>query len=106
MSVCRSKRGKLREAIQNGITKRGFYIVSAADQIPNCHGGATANLEGIQQFARENGWHVAVHERNGWLLFTTDRYAAVRDIEDDRDSLAGLVESSLWGNSLPRKAIH
>ena len=87
MSVCRSKRAKIREAIKDGIEKRGFHIVCAADEIPNCCGGTNANLDRIQQFARKNGWHVTVHDRNGWLLFTTDRYAAAREIEDDQESL-------------------
>ena len=98
MSADRSKRGYIREAIENGIASRGFYIVSTPDEIPGCRGNKRSRTKCVQQFARDNGWRVTLHTANGWLLFSIEQFLVPQTIEADLGQLAELLESSLNGD--------
>jgi hypothetical protein len=95
MSACRPKRGSITEAIKDGIARRGFYIVPTPEEVPGCTGSKAEKLECIQRFARDNGWNVAVHNGNGWLLFAAHASPVADDFENDLGQLAELIESSL-----------
>jgi len=94
MSSQLQKKKSVVQVISAGIAGRGFQIVPDADEIPGCRGNKGEKLERVQEFAREHGWHVNVHEENGWLLFTADRRAAAETGEDGMDRLSDLM--ALW----------
>jgi hypothetical protein len=98
MSVDPSKRGCIREAIENGIAIRGFYIVSTPDEIPGCRGNKSAKAECVQQFARDNGWRVTVHTGNGWLLFSIEHFPAPQTLENDLRHRTELIQTSHDGD--------
>jgi hypothetical protein len=78
------KRRSLVEAISDGIASRDFYIVPTLDEIPGCHGDRKAKLGWARQFARDHGWHVTIHDGNGWILFTANERPAPKDnLESD-----------------------
>lgn len=91
MSACRPKRGSVIKAIRAGIATRGFYIVPTPEEIFGCKGSKNEKLEFLHEFAQKNGWHVTIHNGNGWILFTADQIPVERDIEDDLGQLAELI---------------
>jgi predicted TIM-barrel fold metal-dependent hydrolase len=97
MSACRPKRGSITKAIQDGIAKRGFYIVSTPEDVPGCRGKKSEFQECVHEFARENGWHVAIHSGNGWLLFTPSHTPPAAIFESDLGPHEGLIDSLLQG---------
>ena len=94
MSACRPKRGSVVKAISTGIARRGFYIVPTPEEISGCKGSKNEKLEFLHGFAQKNGWHVTIHNGNGWILFTADQIPVERDIENDLGQLAELIEGS------------
>jgi hypothetical protein len=94
-----SKRKSLVEAISTGIAQRDFYIVPTLEEIPGCCGKRCAKLEYAREFARRNGWHVTVHDGNGWLLFTASGQSAPKGArESDLGRLLKTIELSLRGS--------
>jgi hypothetical protein len=101
-----SKRKCLVEAISAGIDRRDFYIVPAAEEIPGCCGNRSAQLEYVREFARDHGWHVTVHDGNGWLLFTASgRRAPKGPKESDLGRLLKMIEMSLSGSQPVAEAV-
>ena len=103
MSARCSKRGSITQAIKDGIARRGFHIVSAPAQIPGCQGSRSVAMKHIHQFARENGWHLAVHDENGWLLFTADHLHARRLLESPPTEHTNFIDALLQRAYLPSR---
>ena len=86
----RNKRSAV-QAIKAGIACRGFQIITSVDDIPGCDGNKGEKLDCARQFADENGWHVTIHQENGWLLFTPDPYPANGQQQDVPGRLSELM---------------
>jgi hypothetical protein len=98
----RNKRSAV-QAIKAGIACRGFQIITTVDDIPGCHGSKGEKLDCALEFARENGWHVTIHQENGWLLFTPDPYPANEQHEEVPGRLAELMAHWLMERRLSPK---